>query len=188
MADEPERLYPILDEVISKDEHNYKINADRIRFMKEKQSQLKEKLDHYKKLNKRWSIVKNVSEGTGLGLTVICGVLAVISTSGILGIPLLLILTTSSGTLTSLVTAITNKTFIQKHRKALKKKYSQTKETYDKLFLHFQKCAQDNTITLEEMEQFEKLSNNTKPVQSPNSQDSFLEQLSILLTEIQKRK
>ena len=194
-----ERIYPSLEE-ITEDELNHKIteanHADRIRFMKEKRKQLQEKLKHYTKLKKRWVMVKNISECAGVGLTVICGVLAVVSTTGVLGIPLLLILTTSSGTLASLITTITNKTFIQKHRNSLKRKHAQTKEIYDKLFLYFQKCVEDNFITQQEIEQFEKLCNQTAHApcihatrrqqgsnKVPQLSQDFLEQLSSLITK-----
>ena len=122
-----------------------------------------------------------------MGLTVICGVLAIIASSGVMGIPLLLIFTTSSGTIATLVTTITNKAFINKHRKALKDKYTQTKETYDKLFLYFQKCIEDKIVTLEEIEQFERLTQTPASLaplspSAPLPQD-FLDQLTTLLTQ-----
>ena len=179
-----ERIYPVLED-LTEDEFNHKISEGRIRFMRDKQRQLEEKLKHYKKLSKRWTIAKNVSEGTGVGLTVICGVLAVVASSGVIGIPLLLIFSTSSGTLATLITTITNKAFINKHRKALKDKYTRTKETHDKLFLYFQKCIEDKIITLEEIEQFERLTQ-TPPAPSappaPLPQD-FLDQLTTLITQ-----
>ena len=204
-------LYPNLQEtnteVITEDELNYKINEgrqeERQKFMKDKQRQLLIKLKHYEKLKHRWTVVKNVSEATGIGLTVVCGILTVVTSAGILGIPMLAIISTTSGTLTSLITTITNKSFINKRRSSLKNKYLKTKETSDKLHLFFEKCSQDEIITIEEMEKFESILNiletqelssvgrqshtHNKSVLKSQSTD-FLEELTKLLRKQQAKR
>ena len=52
-------LYPILEQM------DKAKCADRVRYMKYKESQLLLRLDHYDKLRKRWTIVKNVTQGVG---------------------------------------------------------------------------------------------------------------------------
>ena len=193
-----EKLYPMLTSEYNdqRDEHQ----RERLRFMKDKQQQLMNRLEHYKKIKHRWSIMKNVSEGLGVSITVISGVLAIVSTSGILGIPIMTILTTGSGLITGVITTITNKTFIGKRRSSIKKKYLRTKEIVDNLQIYFQKCKQDNIITIEEMEQFESILQKYESDISPTcktpaciistSNDNFLDQLESLIQSynVQSRK
>ena len=159
--------------------------------MKDKQVQLLTKLQHYEKLKKRWTVVKHAAEGAGITITVICGVLTIIASSGVLGIPIMAILTSGSGVATSLITAVTDKTFINRHRTNLKKKYLKTKEISDNLQIYFQKCSEDNVITIEEMEDFERMLHklDTAPIKPLPSkgvdQDFLLRELAALLRKQQ---
>ena len=173
-----EKLYPDLP--VAGDEIHKVKQRERIRFMKDKRQQLQLKMKHYEKLKRRWNIIKNVSEITGIALTVGSGILTIVVTSGVLGIPLVALLSTTSTTLTALISTIVNKSFITKHRKKLRAKYNSTKELSDKLYLYFEKSSQDGNITVEEMEKFEKILNIDS---TPTTPDSFLEQLSILLKQ-----
>ena len=56
-VDETARIYPSLSYEMDIAKHK-----DRVRYMKDKESQLLLRLEHYKKLRKRWTKVKNVNK------------------------------------------------------------------------------------------------------------------------------
>ena len=69
----------------------------------------------------------------------------------------------------SLFSTITGKVFISKHRKGIKDKSVKAEKILNKLHLYFEKSRADNLITLEEMENFEKIYNEiyfAKPAKS----------------------
>ena len=188
------KLYPSLDseaEIVTETQLQARIDKakqkERLRFMNDKKTQLLSKLEHYEKLKKRWTVVKHAAEGAGITITVICGILTIIASSGVLGVPIMAILTSGSGVATSLITAVTDKTFINRHRTNLKKKYLKTKEISDNLQIYFQKCAQDDVITVAEMENFERMLHklDKAPIQALPSkdvdQDFLLRELAALL-------
>ena len=64
-VEETARIYPSLSQ-LKISELNKEKHKDRVRYMKDKESQLLLRLEHYKKLRKRWSKVKNVTQGIGI--------------------------------------------------------------------------------------------------------------------------
>ena len=102
---------------------------------------------YYKKLRKRWSNVKNVTQGIGIFLTISLGALTIVISSGVLVIPVVATALTGTGVFaTSLVTML-DKSLITKKRKSLKTKHLHIKEVYDKLHYYFQRVCDDNVIT-----------------------------------------
>lgn len=167
-----EKLYPNLDfEEMTVDEHRHLQEAARaegkaearVEYIKEKQRQLKARLDHLSKLKHRWTIIKHVSEAVGVSVTVVCAILTIIASSGIIAVPILALATSSTGLMAPVLQALTNRTFITKHRNKIKTKHTATKELIDKLFITFDKCNSDNTITDTEMKQINQI------LHTPNS-------------------
>ena len=165
-----EKLYPSLDYIDvteeeitgakqqAKEEAKEQAKQDYFkRFIRDKQQQLNEKLSHYNKLKHRWTIIKHVSEGIGMVTTTICAVLTVVATTGVLAAPILAVSTASTGLLSPILSTLTNKTFIAKHRNSIKEKSRRTKEVLDKLYLSFSRATSDGVITPEEMNQIEKI-------------------------------
>ena len=65
------------------------------------------RLEHYDKLRKRWSKVKNLTQGIGIFLTVSLCVLTIVISSGVLVIPVVATALTGTGVFTtSLVTML----------------------------------------------------------------------------------
>ena len=69
--EETSRIYPSLSyerssTLMDIEKMNKEKHKDRVRYMKDKESQLLLRLEHYKKLRKRWSKVKNVTQGIGI--------------------------------------------------------------------------------------------------------------------------
>ena len=152
------------------------------RFIKDKQQQFNEKLDHYAKLKHRWTIIRHVSEGVGTTVAVICAILTIAASTGVLAVPILAVSTASTGLFSPLLTTLTNKTFIASHRKKIKEKYHRTKEILDKLYFSFSKATSDGVITPEEMKQIEKILAQHHPRSSastPSNKD-FLDQTQLL--------
>ena len=182
----PDKLYPsLVDEEAIKVAAQEATQKERTRFMKDKQIQLINKLEHYKKIKRRWTLLKNVSEGIGVTISSVCGVLTIVATSGVLGIPIIVFLTTSGGMITTLITTITNKSFINKRRSSIKNKYLNTKEVLDNLQIYFLKAKQDGIISVEEMKDFERILHKYAPLEYVNvpENNDFLEQLNILIQE-----
>ena len=203
MNETHEKLYPSLPDLptVTEEEIQDKVSAaasaakqqERIRYIKDKQQQLNSKLEHYRKIKHRWTIIKYIAEGIGISATVICGILTIVVSSGVLSVPILALTTSSGGLLSPILAAITNKTFIEKHRKSIRCKHQKTKEVLDKLYLAFEKSSKDNIISIEEMEEFDKILkelNTTKAsaasaaattVKTTLTNEDFLSQLTQLL-------
>ena len=164
------------------------ISQARIQYIKDKQQQLNVRLEHLSKLKHRWTIIKHVSEGLGAATTVICAVLTIIATSGIITAPVLALATSGTGLMTPILQALTNKTFIAKHRNRIKIKHKATKELIDKLFLSFDRAASDGQITNEEMKQIEKLLASNKPTIPLDQATLTQEQLKVLTELLSKLK
>ena len=185
------KLYPDLDciEITEDEQRNLQEAARaegkaeaRIEYIKDKQRQLKARLEHLSKLKHRWTITKHVSEGVGVTVTVICAVLTIFATTGIIAVPVLALATTGTGLMTPLLQALTNRTFITKHRNKIKIKHTKTKELIDKLFVHFDKCVSDNIITDSEMKQIEQILQT--PLGNQRSQLGQQQQLNPELTKV----
>ena len=163
-------------------------NNDRIRYMKDKESQLLLKLEHYDKLRKRWGIVKNVTQGIGIFLTVSLGALTIVISSGALAIPVVGTVLTSTGVFSTSLMTMVDKSLMSKKRKSLSKKHLHIKEVYDKLHYYFQKVTDDNVITLEEIETFDKIAQegNKIHVSKKIQHDSvFLDELKTLVKTLE---
>ena len=171
-------LYPSLDEFKHK---------ERMRYMRDKETQLLLRLEHYDKLRKRWTIVKNVTQGVGVFLTVSLGALTIVISSGALAIPVVATTLTSVGLFTTSTATMIDKSLMSKKRKSLSKKHLHIKEVYDKLHYYFQKAIEDNTITLEEIEAFDKIAKEAnkmpKMTKDPNA---FLDELKTILEVLEK--
>ena len=141
------------------DQINRAKQKDRKRFMTNAQNQLNQKIEHYKKIKNRWLVFENISDVIGIVLTVGTGLVTVIATSGTIVIPVVVLSLTSSSMLGSLITALTGKVFINRHKRRIKLKLRKTETVLNKLHLFFEKCKEDNIITLKEMEEFEKIYN-----------------------------
>ena len=155
-----EKLYPSLNEdlqVIDLTEEEVKQACQEVRlqtrqeefrrFVRDKQQQLNERLNHYSKLKHRWTIIRHVSEGLGATVTVLCAVITIVASTGALAVPILAVSTSSAGLLSPLLTALTNKTFINTHRQKIKEKHRKTKEILDKLYFSFSKASSDGVIS-----------------------------------------
>ena len=157
--------------------------------MKDKETQLLSKLKHYNKLRKRWGVVKNVTQGFGVFLTVSLGILTIVISSGVLTIPVVATALTSTGVFTSSLATLIDKSLMTKKRKSLNKKHVYVKEVYDKLHYYFQKVCDDNNITLEEIEEFDKIAQgaNKIPVKVQDKVDNgaFLDELKTLLKTLE---
>ena len=103
-------------------------------------------------------------------ITVICAVLTITATTGLIAAPILAITTSGAGFLSPLLTTLTNKTFIAKHRNNVREKKRKTKEILDKLYLTFTKANSDGVITQEEMKQIEKVLSATQVTPGSRSQ------------------
>ena len=163
-------------------------NNDRIRYMKDKESQLLLKLEHYDKLRKRWGIVKNVTQGIGIFLTVSLGALTIVISSGALAIPVVGTVLTSTGVFSTSLMTMVDKSLMSKKRKSLSKKHLHIKEVYDKLHYYFQKVTDDNVITLEEIETFDKIAQEGNKIHvSKKIQDdsAFLDELKTLVKTLE---
>ena len=173
------KLYP---ELITESQLNLLINEakhrDRVRYMKDKQNDLELKLKHYEKVKHHWSLARRILEGIGITTMVTLGVSSVVLTAGVLTAPLVpAILTGGSITATALFTTL-DKSLLKRREKHLKKKQASIKETLDKLHFYFEKCREDNVITLEEIEAFDKIA---KPTSIQQNSDSFLEEITRVL-------
>ena len=74
-----ERSSTLMDiEKINIEKMNKEKHKDRVRYMKDKESQLLLRLEHYKKLRKRWTKVKNVTQGIGIFLTISLGTFTIV--------------------------------------------------------------------------------------------------------------
>ena len=102
--EETSRIYPSLSQLKTSEMDIEKINIeklkDRVRYMKNKETQLLLRLEHYDKLRKRWSKVKNVTQGIGIFLTISLDALTIAISSGVLVIPVV-------------ATALTGRVFLQ---------------------------------------------------------------------------
>ena len=187
-----EKMYPELEciEITEEEQKHLQENARaegraeaRIQYIKDKQQQLNVRLEHLSKLKHRWTIIKHVSEGLGAATTVICAILTIVATSGIITAPVLALATSGTGLMAPILQALTNKTFITKHRNRIKIKHKATKELIDKLFLSFDRAASDGQITNEEMKQIEKLlASHSTP--APLDQATLTQEQLKVLTEL----
>ena len=161
---------------------------DRIRYMIDKQNDLKLKLKHYEKIKNKWSVFRRVLEGIGIFSVASLGVASIILTAGIVTVPLVpAILAGGSIGITTLLTAL-DKSLLMKREKSIRKKHADIKETLDKLYFHFEKCREDNIISLQEIEQFNKIvqTETAKLNLEKDTSDVFLDQLIKTMTVNQK--
>ena len=176
----PKHLYPTLNPditTITEDELIQRINAsknkDRIRYMKDKQNDLTTKLKHYKKLKHRWVIARRILQGVGITITTSLS-LGTIVTTIFLTPPLIPIILTGVGIFSLTMLSTLDKSVFNIREKSLRKKQHQNKEILNKLHYYFEKCRDDNIITLEEMEAFDKIN---KSIFNNVQNDNFLEEL-----------
>ena len=185
---EIERLYPALEReptapeltTITEAELNRRIdkakNKDRIRYMKDKQYELNNKLSHYEKVRHNWIIARRVLQGVGFVSTVTLG-LATITVSGMFAIPLLPIILTGGGIGTMTLFSFLDKSLFKFREKSLRTKQCKVKEIVDKLHFYFEKCREDNIITVEEIEAFDKIVKEVHNIQPKVDDAAFLEEL-----------
>ena len=183
----PAKVYP---ELITESQLNLLINeskqTDRVRYMKDKQNDLMSKLKHYEKVKHQWTIARRVLEGIGISTIGLLGVSSVVLSAGVLAAPLVpAILTGGSLTVTGILTTL-DKSLLRRREKAIKKKQLDIKETYDKLHFYFEKCREDNLITLEEIQTFDKIVKQS--YSTTKESDSFLEEITQALNSMSENQ
>ena len=192
MDTERTSLYPSLEPIapsavttLTEDELNQRIDQakhkDRIRYMTDKQYELNTKLDHYKKVRHNWIIARRILQGVGFATTATLGV-ATIAVAGSFAIPLLPIILTGGGIGTMSLFSILEKSVFKFREKSLRIKQCKIKEILDKLHFYFEKCREDNVITVKEIEAFDKIVKEAYNIQTKQSSQieddtAFLQEL-----------
>ena len=149
-------------------------NNERIQFMLEKQSTLENKISHYEKIKSRWIKARRIVYINGIGITFLlslsCGIVSLLFP------PMLLVSILSTSTIVSTsVFATLEKALFSKKEKLFREKIKKNKEVLDRLYYYFEKCREDNIISLEELEEFKKI-NQSLPISK--QEDNFLEEFS----------
>ena len=101
--------------------------------------------------------------------------------------PLLPIVLTASSMGSLAIFSSIEKSLFKYREKSLRNKQYKIKEILDKLHLHFEKCREDNLITIEEVETFDKIIQEMYSVsitQSKINNDVFLENLGKVLKNL----
>ena len=167
-------------ELVTESHLNLLINEskqhDRIRYMKDKQNDLLLKLKHYQKIKHHWTIARRILDGIGITAIGALSASSIVLTAGVLTTPIIpAVLTGGTLAITGVLTTL-DKSLLKRRERAIKKKQLDVKEILDKLHFYFEKCREDNVITLEEMEAFDKIVKQSYSVNS-TQQDSFLEEI-----------
>jgi hypothetical protein len=139
-------LYPKLD-------HE---NSSRINYMLDKQKLLQEKLTHYKKIKGKWATANTVLKSIGISIS--CALAgASILTIAPLSIPIAAAILSgvSLGNIT--LANVLVEGFTSKRKRYFKLKCDHVRNNLNKLETFFIKCKEDNHISPNEFEQFQKL-------------------------------
>jgi hypothetical protein len=141
-----EKLYP-------------KLDNDKITFMVDKQKALQEKLIHYKKIKRKWSIANTVLKSLGFSVSCIlagASILTLAPFSIPVAAAILSGLSIGNITLSTLVV----EGFTSKRQRYFQHKCNHVHNYLNKLETHFIKCKEDGQITPDEFEQFQNLLKN----------------------------
>ena len=136
---------------------NIQLNKSRIDTMFNKRQELEKQLHHYKKIKKRWGQFDTALKVSGTllaGLGTVAG--AAVGAIGAVPIAIPIIigsLTAGEGIVTSgLVIGLTGK-----KKSAYRDRINLIQSFLDRMFVYIEKARQDNIITVEELEGFNKL-------------------------------
>ena len=163
--DSASQIYPkIVQETEVNDLINKSKNTDRLKHMLREQTLLEEKLIKYNKIKDRWNKADVTIKITGTILIFISTSLAIIS--GVIG---------SLGVLTPVVSGVLAAIFsglslfkasmieilsiglTSKRKRFYQQRIELVKEYINKFFYYFEKCKEDGIITIEELQNFDKL-------------------------------
>ena len=143
---------------------------DKVSHMQDKKKQLKDKLDHYRKLKRRWSKWNTGLTSAGIVVSVLLAGASILTITPF-SLPLAAAILGGCG----IGNAVLTNSAIQGYTQPRKKKYQQKCEHINKYLnkmdVFFVKCMEDKEISVEEFEMFQKLwqeYENTATVSSPD--------------------
>ena len=150
----------------SKEENNVitiNLNLERAKNMVEKINNLEKQLVHYKKMEKRWKRFGQIIRITNLTISGVIagdvGVLAIITTQGVAIPPIVMALLGGYSAVETSVLEAMNIGIISKTKRKFSMKCQVIQDLINKVYFYYEKARQDGIITLEEIEEFNKLCN-----------------------------
>lgn len=139
----------------------------RQKYMIEKQQELQNKLNHYKKLRSKWSKADSTLKTLGVVITALSSLIAVVTT---IAFPVALVPTIFSivAGINSLLTGGTVIGLTGKKKSQFKQKIEVINNYLNKLYIFFEKSKNDQDITVDEIQNFTNIYNEfQKALESP---------------------
>ena len=147
------------------------LNKSRVENMMLQYNKMSDELTHYKKIKSRWTIVDNIFNYGGLGITFVCGVATTVTAA--LTVPPLVPIVLAG--ITTAHVAF-NATFViglsKPKKKANKDKCNLIDEYIKKVYVYIERARGDNIITVEELEGFNNLMREYNLMKSKELPDS----------------
>lgn len=157
---DPPMLYP---QVQLEKNFQQAIYNDRKRDMLFQKDKIEKRLEHINKLKRKWASINKAVKYSGLTLAVILAstatALGVLSTGGLLVVPLALTIISASSVFQLGITTYISEKICSKELNRNKRKQMLVSGLLNKLYIYIEKAKMDREITLEEIQDFQNILN-----------------------------
>jgi len=133
-----------------------KLHDDKIKIMLDKKKVLREKLAHYKKIKKKWSIANTVLKSVSISVSCLLAGAAIVTVTPF-AFPVVAAILSGLTIGNTTIGQLLVEGFTIRRKKYFQQKCDHVNNYLNKMETLFIKCQEDGIITLDEFEQYQKL-------------------------------
>lgn len=133
-----------------------KLNEDKVKIMLDKQKVMRDRLTHYKKIKKKWSVANTVLKSVVLSITCLLSGAAILTVTPF-AFPIVAAILGGISIGNQTLGHLLVEGCTSKRKKYFQQKCDHVNDSLNKMETFFIKCQEDGRITLEEFEQYQKL-------------------------------